>query len=73
MGGVLSQSPRERAALDAAWRAHPLVRAYRAACVAHARAEGLSYDAPGMSEMMRFSCGWLAVNGPLPDSGIQVG
>lgn len=72
--GEMRQSPHERAALKAAWDAHPQVVEFTEQAEAFAWKHDLKFDAAGLNRMLvEFSAPWHAAHGPLPDSGILVG
>lgn len=64
-----TQSPAEKRALDAVWKAHPKVIALNAAVVAHV-ATITSTGPEAMTEAIQFAGAWVQANGPLPDSGL---
>ena len=64
-----TQSPAEKRALDAVWKAHPKVIALNAAVVAHV-ATITSTGPEAMTEAIQFAGAWVRANGPLPDSGL---
>jgi len=64
-----TQSPAEKRALDAVWRAHPQVVALNAAVIAHA-ATITATGPEAMTEAIQFAGAWVQANGPLPDSGL---
>lgn len=63
------QTKQDKLALDAAWKTHPQVVAFRAAVAAHVADHGLTGPA-GATAALQFAAAWQAANGPLPDSGI---
>ena len=65
-----TQTPAERNALNAAWRAQPKVIAFTAAVEAHVAASGHLTGLDGMNATIAFANAWIAANGDLPDSGI---
>jgi hypothetical protein len=64
-----SQTPAQKRALDAVWRAHPQVIALEAAVAAHV-ATITATGAEAMTQAITFAGAWVKANGPLPDSGI---
>lgn len=71
--GTLRQSKAERIELNDKWQAHPLVVGLRAALLTFIRAEGLTFDANGLTRTALFTQQWTKEHGPLPESGIWTG
>ena len=69
MSAAPSQTRQERAALHAAWLAHPQVIALDAAVAAHVRQAGLT-GVDGMSAALAFAAAWITEHGMLPESGV---
>lgn len=73
--GELRQSPEQRARLEAAWQANPVVEEMREQAEAFAHKNGLRFaSAEDQSRLAAFISEWIEQNNiKLPDSGILIG